>query len=247
MMRAPAAPNSLPVLAVQATPLIRDGLRIAIGKTTGLTWTGCTADVHAVRASLPRLRPRVVLLDSALDPDGSLIRELTKADSTLTVVVLLDDRQSVAGYARIAKMAGARGVVAATATPANLVAAILSAHRSPWFVDPDLVRVPKFERPFVSSTPGTVALSERQRQILGMIMDGMGSAAIAERLVVSPETVRSHVRLLLRRLGARDRAHAVARAYQLGVVTPVLSHRGETAGPTRSGTAAGDGRKPPAV
>lgn len=225
---APIYPVILRVLAVEATPLVREGLRIAIGQATGLGWLGATASAQAVRASLPRLRPHVVLLDSTLDPRGEFIRDLVAADTALTVVALLGDRQPVVEYLRTAQQAGAHGLVARAATPANLAAAILRAHSTRWFVDPGLARpapralpaptapVERIEQrvePTVS-----VALSGRQRQILDMIADGMSSVTIAEKLVVSPETVRTHIKQLLRRLGAKDRAHAVARAYQLGVL-----------------------------
>lgn len=217
MSRGEGSLAPLRVLGAVATPLVREGLRIAIGQASGLVWLGATANVHAVRGSLGQLRPQVVLLDNALDPRGELIRSLGAADPTVTVVALLDDRAVVDEYVRIAKAAGAHGVVAASATPARLAAAIRNAHHSRWFVDPELVKIRIDVRPPVP-VPAATALSERQRQVLDMIADGMSSVTIAERLMVSPETVRSHIKLLLRRLGAKDRAHAVSRAYQLGVL-----------------------------
>jgi DNA-binding NarL/FixJ family response regulator len=62
-------------------------------------------------------------------------------------------------------------------------------------------------------------LSPRQREVLELLAAGMTSAAIAERLVVSVETVRTHVKGLLRRLGAKDRTHAISLAYQRGLLS----------------------------
>lgn len=216
----PCPTGTLRVLAVEATPLVCEGLRSVIEHTAGMRWLGATASPRAVRAGLPQLHPDVVILDSALDPRGDVIRELVGADPALTVVALLDDQQRTAGYLHAARVAGAHGLLRRGTAPAGLVAAIIRAHNSRRFVDPGLVPVngaTPAPRPRPASGPQTV-LSVRQRQILDMIAAGMSSPAIAEKLVVSPETVRTHIKQLLRRLDARDRAHAVARAYQLGVL-----------------------------
>ena len=218
MTRAVTCPATLRVLAAEATPLVREGLRIAIGQATGLGWLGATASAHGVRDSLPRLRPDVLLLDSTLDPHGGLIRTLVEANPRLTVVAMLGDRQPADQYLRTARLAGAHGLVARAATPAGLAAAILRAHSTRWFVDPDLDRPAQRPAPVKPVPALEHPLSGRQLQILTMIADGMSSVTIAERLVVSPETVRTHIKQLLRRLEAKDRAHAVARAYQLGVL-----------------------------
>jgi DNA-binding NarL/FixJ family response regulator len=210
---------TLRVLAVEATPLVREGLRKVIEQAAGLRWLGATGSPHAVRGGLPRLHPNVVVLDSALDPRGGLIHDLVTANAELTVVALLNDHHRTATYLRIAQSAGAHGLVRRSTAPETLVAAILRAHYTRWFVDPDLVPVPGTppeHRPIDSTD---TLLSARQRQVLDLIAAGLNSQGIAEKLVVSPETVRTHIKQLLRRLEARDRAHAVSRAYQLGVLS----------------------------
>jgi DNA-binding NarL/FixJ family response regulator len=67
-------------------------------------------------------------------------------------------------------------------------------------------------------TEHRMPLSDRQRQILRLIAQGRRNGDIAESLFVSVETVRTHVKEILRRLGAHDRAHAVARGYEAGLL-----------------------------
>lgn len=220
----PRSSATLRVVALEATPLVREGLRLVIQQAGGLVWLGATGSPHAVRGGLPRLRPDVAILDSALDPRAGLIRDLADADPTLTVVALLNDPQRTADYMRTARVAGAHGLVRRGTAPANLVAAIVRARSTRWFVDPSLIPANGLPaRPRPSGGPNDL-LSVRQRQVLDMIAGGMSSPDIAAKLVVSQETVRTHTKQLLRRLGATGRAHAVARAYQLGLLAPAGQH-----------------------
>jgi DNA-binding NarL/FixJ family response regulator len=204
---------ALRVVAIDETPLVRVGLRLVIEQQAGLHWLGATDSHTALRTGLPRLRPHVVLVDGAVDPDGCLVRDLIDGDSALTVVALLHDHQRSAASLRAIRLAGAHGLVRREAPPADLVRAIVAAHANRWFVDPGLAEPDNRER-----EPVEPLLTPRQQQILGMIANGMTESAITEQLVVSQDTVRSHIKHLRRRLGARDRAHAIARAYCLGVL-----------------------------
>lgn len=206
--------NALRVVAIDETPLVRVGLRLVIEQQRGLLWLGATDSGTALRTGLSRLRPHVVLVDGAADPHGALVRDLIAANPALTVVALLHDHQRSAASLREIRLAGAHGLVRREAAPADLVRAIGSAHTNRWFVDPGLAepdRHPPCEDVRQLLTP-------RQHEILRMIANGMTETAITEQLVVSQDTVRSHIKHLRRRLGARDRAHAIARAYSLGVL-----------------------------
>ncbi|MFC7616332.1 response regulator transcription factor [Actinokineospora soli] len=72
--------------------------------------------------------------------------------------------------------------------------------------------------PLLADHPADTGISDRQRSVLELIAMGHSNSAIADRLGVSTETIRTHVKALLVRLAARDRAHAVARGYQQGIL-----------------------------
>jgi DNA-binding NarL/FixJ family response regulator len=73
-----------------------------------------------------------------------------------------------------------------------------------------------------SSQPGVVSeLTERERQVLQLLTEGLEQTEIAKRLYISPKTVNTHTQSIFRKLGVRNRAHAVAAAYQLDLVVPL--------------------------
>ncbi|MEV8442429.1 response regulator transcription factor [Actinosynnema sp. NPDC051121] len=206
--RAPGPP-ALGVVAVEGNPLVREGLRDVL-RRAGLRWIGAT--------STPRVphdvRVDVVLVDSALDPNAALIRTLVRGRSTPTVLALVDDVRPTSDFPRVAEAAGAHGLVSLRAEPVALVTAILRAHharrssaRTPAPATPDATRPP-------------AALSPRQLQVLTLIADGLTAPDIAGALAVGTETVRTHIKGLLQKLGAKDRTHAVSIAYRTGVLPP---------------------------
>jgi len=202
----------LRVLAIDATPLVRHGLRTVIQQTPGLAWLGAVDQPQAIPPALRTIRPDVVIVGSTVAPDSELIHEFLGA---ATVVTLLDEHHRTTEHLRAARIAGAHALVRHDVTPNGLVTAIQQATTFGRYVDPGLTPV-NTSRPRTST--GDDLLTKRQLEVLELIAHGMNEGAIATRLVVSPDTVRSHIKSLRRRLGARDRAHAVARGYHLGVL-----------------------------
>lgn len=132
-------------------------------------------------------------------------RALREASPQTEVVIYTAHRGG--GIVRQAQEAGALGVVQKSDQFEEIVRALLNAtrglpYRSPGFQDDE---VP--------------LLSARQYEILRLLADGLSTDAIAAELGVSLETVRTHIKKLLEKLRARDRAHAVARALRLGLIT----------------------------
>lgn len=208
--------NPVRVLAVDATPLVRHGLRTVIQHATGLHWLGALDRPEAIEAALRTARPHVVIVGSTVDLVDGLVRDLAAPDPAPTVITLLDEQHRTADHVRAVRIAGAHGVLRHDVTPQGLVAAIQQAHTIGRYIDPGLIMVGP---PRPRAAAGTdELLTKRQREVLELIAHGMNEGAIATRLVVSPDTVRSHIKHLRRRLGARDRAHAVARGYHLGVL-----------------------------
>ena len=214
------SPAVLRVLMVDGLPLAAYGLHALVGATRGLIWCGATRSVVAALAAVREVRPHVVLVDSELDPDGRGIRALKNAHPRGLVIGLVrQDARDAAGYVRAARAARVNGLVSRSAAPGVLVAAIRAVCAGQTFVDPRLE--PLMRSHASGGAQGAEQpspLSGRQLEILALISRGLRNAEIARALFVSVETVRTHVKDILRRLSVRDRAHAVARGYQLGLL-----------------------------
>lgn len=211
----PAHPEVLRVLVVDALPLAGFGLRALVDGTAGLAWCGAVNNIETALSVAIRLRPHVALVDSGLDPHAAGARRLLAEQVGAVIGLVHNDRPDAAQYLRSAQAAGVAGLVARTSTPGVIVAAVRAAHTRRAFLDPALAAL---QSAAAVENPQRMPLSDRQRQILGLIAQGRRNGDIAETLFVSVETVRTHVKEILRRLDANDRAHAVARGYEYGLL-----------------------------
>ncbi|MEU7478613.1 response regulator transcription factor [Lentzea sp. NPDC042327] len=194
------------VALIDPVPLYREGLSSLVRRTAGLRWLGSTGHPEAAARLQEHLNPDVLLVDSMLDPVGQLARQLLERDSRLVVIGLARDAHSHANYVTSALEAGVRGVVPRSAEPEQIVRVISETLRIRGYVHPDLRCR---ERP---------ALTRREYEVLTLIADGMENRQVADALIVSVETVRTHVKGILRKLSARDRTHAVSLAYRSGLL-----------------------------
>jgi DNA-binding NarL/FixJ family response regulator len=139
------------------------------------------------------------------EPAGAaMIKALHKAMPGTGIVAL--SRRAERHSANEAIEAGASAYVAMTSSAECLRTAVEAAADSDTFVDP------------AADDNGTGALTRRQRQTLQLLADGHSTTEVAHRLHLSAETVRTHTKATLARLGARDRAHAVAIALRTGLI-----------------------------
>ncbi|HUQ57546.1 response regulator transcription factor [Lentzea sp.] len=201
------------VALIDPVPLYREGLAALVRRTPGLRWLGSTGDPHSAVRLHGRLRPDVLLVDSVLDPAGHLARLLVERDPALVIIGLVRDAHTRGNYVTTALDAGVRGVVPRSAQPGDVARVITETCRSRAFVHPELRAK---DRP---------TLTRREYQVLALIAEGLENQHVATELVVSVETVRTHVKGILRKLDARDRTHAVSLAYRSGLLLgcpPVL-------------------------
>jgi DNA-binding NarL/FixJ family response regulator len=215
------ATGTIGVALIDGTPLVREGLSALINRTAGVRFLGSAAAATAGLRLCQRLRPDVVLVDAALDPRGQLAHILTNSGSagagSTRVVLLIDDAHRTPQYVGGALGAGVAGVLRRAAQPADLVRAIQAAHTEGRYIDPALA--PMLAAPATRpQTQPRQPLSRRELQVLELIADGLENQAIADLLYVSVETVRTHVKSILRKLSSRDRTHAVAVAFRTGVL-----------------------------
>jgi DNA-binding NarL/FixJ family response regulator len=144
-------------------------------------------------------------------------RQIVASDAAPKVVVLTTFE--VDEYVFEALRAGASGFVLKRTPPAELVKALHTVSSGECLVFPASTRrvVERFSVPSGDLLP---ELSAREQEVLRMLARGHSNVEIARELVVSPETVKSHVAAVLLKLGVRDRTQAVIRAYETGFVVP---------------------------
>jgi DNA-binding NarL/FixJ family response regulator len=212
------------VLIADDQALVRAGFRKLL-ESAGIDVVGEAADGRAAVDEARRLRPSIVLMDIRMPRlDGiEATRRLTADAEGVRVLILttfgLDD------YVYEALRAGASGFMLKDAPPEELLAAIEVVARGDALITPAVTRsvIEEFVRRSPSPSPPAPVLdglTEREREVLELLGRGLSNAEIAERLVVSAGTVKTHVAHVLGKLGLRDRVQAVILAYESGLITP---------------------------
>ena len=217
--------------------LLRKGFRMILEAEADLEIVGEAPDgADAVRL-VELYRPDVVLMDVRMPVlDGiEATRAITSSEAGSETRVLILTTFDLDEYAFNALRAGASGFLLKDVPPAELIAAIRTVARGDAVVSPRITRrlleqyahtLPDLGAADGSDGAGAVehpalaSLTEREREVLLAIADGLSNAEIAERLYVSEATVKSHIGRLLAKLGLRDRVQAVVFAFQSGLVQP---------------------------
>jgi DNA-binding NarL/FixJ family response regulator len=210
------------VLVCDDQALVRAGFTKLLDATDGMEVVAEAQDGQSAVEAVRRVRPDVVLMDLRMPGmDGvaatSRIRELFPATQVLVVTTFGAD-----DYVADALRAGASGFLLKDAYPEALRAAIRAVARGECFLDPAVTRG-VVEAAIQRGGGGRATrdvlgrLTERERVTLELIARGLTNAEVAERLVVSEATVKSHIGHLFTKLGARDRVQAVIFAYQSGI------------------------------
>lgn len=212
-----ARERGLGVVLVDQTPLFRDGMANLITHTPGLRWLGAAHNAHAAVRLIEYLTPDIAIIDAGLDPRGKLAKLLRGSSHPYTVLSLVRDPHRTMAYLAGSREQCAHGMVLRSAEPAQIMEAIRHAHTERHYLDPALANhAPGGADGNSASTQQPI--SRRECQVLQLVADGLENQGIAKALFVSVETVRTHVKSILRKLGARDRAHAVAIAFRLGIL-----------------------------
>ncbi len=211
------------VLIADDQRVIREGLSMVLGLMPDVDIVGAAADGAEAVAMSADLHPDVVLMDLRMPRcDGveatRLLREREPATRVVVLTTYADDR-SVLDALR----AGARGYLTKDAGGAEIRKALRHVLDDHAVIDPVVQRhvidaiatVPAARADGPNGLPDS--LTAREAEVLSLIAAGLSNAEIAERLVVSEGTVKSHINHLLAKTGARDRAQAVAYAYRHGL------------------------------
>jgi len=213
------------VLIADDQALVRSGFRMILESRDDLAVVGEAGDGEQAIRLAAQTRPDVVLMDvrmPGLDGVAATAR-LTAAPDAPKVIILTTYDLEEPLYAAL--RAGASGFLLKDVRPADLVEAIRVVAGGDALLAPTATRrlLDRFLVTDVTPAAPTGSLdrlTEREREVLTLIARGASNAEIAERLVVSETTVKTHVSAILRKLEVRDRVRAVVLAYDLGLVRP---------------------------
>jgi DNA-binding NarL/FixJ family response regulator len=206
--------SPLNVVIVDDHVALRRGMELLL-RRAGHHVVGTADNAEAAEALILRRRPHVALVDLSLPgkSGAELTRSLLAADPDLRIMLYT----GAADEAQLLEAldAGAAGFALKTGDPDELEQAIITVAGGEDYLDPRLA--PLLAR---AGNGRLRILSPREREILGLISQGLSGEQAAKRLFLSSETVRTHVRNAMSKLGAATRAHAVALALQRGEISP---------------------------
>ncbi|MFD1930342.1 response regulator [Nonomuraea mangrovi] len=210
----------LKVVIADDEDLIRTGLRIIVDSEQDLTVVGEAADGAEVLPVVRRERPDVVLMDVRMPRvDGiQATRQLVALPEPPKVLVVTTFEND--DYVYDALRAGANGFLLKRTRPDDLVRAIRVVAANDTLLFPAAIRELAARRRPATEVPGIGRLTGREGDVLRLMTRGLSNGEIAAELVVSQETVKTHVGNVLTKLGARDRTQAVIAAYESGFVSP---------------------------
>jgi DNA-binding NarL/FixJ family response regulator len=212
------------VVLVDDQELMRVGFRMVLGAQPDMEIVGEAGDGAAAVRLASELRPDVVLMDVRMPVlDGVEATKLITEAGTAKVLVMttfdLDE------YALTALKNGASGFMLKDTPPDHLVAALRSVASGDAVVSPSVTR--RLLDRFLGASGGQLrdasvldALTEREREVLVLMAQGLSNTEIARKLFLSEATVKTHVGRVLSKLELRDRVQAVVLAYETGLVRP---------------------------
>lgn len=218
--------DELRVLIADDHPLFLHGVRALIGVTPGMTVVGEATSGHEAVARATELHPDVILMDIKMPGCNGI--EATRAicaakpEARVLIVTMFEDDASVFAAMR----AGARGYVLKSAAMDDILRAVHAVARGEAIFSPSIAtRMLDFfgegaQAALRDPTPGPVVFPEltaREREILDLVARGANNGAIAERLVLSPQTVRNYISTIFSKLHVADRAQAIIRARDAGL------------------------------
>lgn len=210
------------LLVVDDHPVFRMGMVALLGTIDGFEVVGEAETMAAAVTTAGEVAPDVILMDLQLG-DGSGVeatRRIVEADPTAAVLVvtMMDDDDSVFAAMR----AGARGYLLKGAGPADIQRAVDAVRRGEVLLGAEVAtRALGFLTGARRDGPTPFPeLTEREREILDLVAEGLDNAAVARRLTVSPKTVRNHLSNVFTKLQVADRSQAIVRAREAGLGRP---------------------------
>ena len=211
------------VLIADDQPLIRTGLRILLGAQDGIEVVGEASTGAAAVTESAQLVPDVVVMDIRMPGTDGIQATAQVIRQPAAPRVLVLTTYDIDEYVYDALAAGASGFLLKDARPEELVDGVRVIAAGDALLAPAVTR--RLIGLFVTGAHARVrrhdarldALTEREREVLGLLAQGMSNAEISAALHVSGNTTKTHVARILAKLDLRDRVHAVIFAYQSGL------------------------------
>ncbi|MCU1474955.1 response regulator transcription factor [Amnibacterium sp.] len=214
------------VVVADDQALIRAGFSALLASEPGIEVVGQAATGREAVALARRERPDVLLMDIRM-PDGDGLwatREIVGTPGLEACRVVVVTTFELDEYVAEAVRSGASGFLVKDTDPADLIRAVRVAAAGDALLSPGPTRrllervAANLRQP--PSTERLDVLTDREREVLALVAEGLTNEEIAERLVLSPLTAKTHVSRMLGKLGARDRVQLVVLAYETGLVRP---------------------------
>ncbi len=227
------ARRAITVVVADDERLLRTGFRVILNAEPDMTVVGEAADGRSAIDIVRRRRPDVALMDVRMpELDGLKAAQVILADPELDTAVLMLTTFDLNAYVYEALRIGASGFLLKDAPADRLLDAVRIVATGDALLAPSITRrlIEQFARaarPEPGCVPVALAeLTTRELDVLRLVAGGLSNAEIAGELVLSANTVKTHVARLLSKLGLRDRVQAVVLAYETGFVAPELSPGG---------------------
>jgi DNA-binding NarL/FixJ family response regulator len=214
------------VLLVDDQPLIRSGFRALLDVEDDIEVVAEAADGSAGLALARKLLPDVALIDIQMPVvDGIEATRRIAADPALSGVhVVILTNYGLDEYVFNALRAGAAGFLVKDIVPEDFLHAVRVAARGDALLAPSITRklINRYvTQPLHTGSDTTLDdLTNREREAVALVAQGLSNDQIADRMVISPLTAKTHVNRAMTKLHARDRAQLVVLAYESGLVTP---------------------------
>jgi DNA-binding NarL/FixJ family response regulator len=206
------SPRPISVLVVDDHPLLRAGLGEAISSQGDMAWVGEACNGREAVDAYQRLRPDVTIMDIAMpEMDGvAALHEIRREHNNARVVMLTTYK----GDAQIlrAVQGGAAGFLLKSTLRKELLDTVRGVHMGQRRIPPEIAME-------LAQHMGQGPLSSREMEVLNHAASGNSNRRIAERLSISEETVKAHMKNVLAKLAANDRTHAVTIALKRGIIT----------------------------
>jgi DNA-binding NarL/FixJ family response regulator len=214
------------VLLVDDQALVRAGFRALLDAQDDIEVVGEAGDGDEAMRLARRLGPDVVLMDIRMPGTDGLAatRSIVGDDRLSNVRIVMLTTFELDEYVFEAIRSGASGFLVKDTEPVELLRAVRAVASGDALLSPGVTR--RLIGAFASQTreppasPALDLLTEREREVMGLVAEGLSNDEIAERLFVSPMTAKTHVSRAMTKLAARDRAQLVVFAYESGLVRP---------------------------
>jgi DNA-binding NarL/FixJ family response regulator len=221
------------VLLADDQPLVRAGLRALLEGEIGMEVVGEAGDGEEAVAMARDTPADILIADismpgmTGVEATRRIVADERLSDLKVIILTTYETEENIFGALR----AGASGFLLKDFDPVDLLRAIRIVAAGDALLSPSVTRrlIADFAaRPEAARTPpGCLQwLTAREREVMALVAAGLSNEEIADRLVISPATAKTHVSRTMRKLGAHDRAQLVVLAYETGLVSPPARVRG---------------------